>query len=149
MISARAALFVFFFAAITTQALAEDAVVGTVKAAHGNVTIHRGQDDIAAKEGAHVLLDDALRTASGAGLSVILQDGTRLSLGPDTELKVDRFVYQPSDGKFDLFLNMLRGAMAYVSGKISQLSPGSVSLQTPVGVLGLRGTRFALSLEGN
>jgi hypothetical protein len=149
MISVRAALFVLLFAGISSQALAEDVVVGTVKAAHGNVTIHRGQDDIAAKEGAHVLLDDALRTASGAGLSVILQDGTRLSLGPNTELKVDRFVYQPSEGRFDLLLNVLHGAMAYVSGKIAQLSPGSVSVQTPVGVLGLRGTRFALSLEGN
>jgi hypothetical protein len=43
---------------------------------------------------------------------------------------------------------MARGAMVYVSGKIAQFSPGSVSVETPVGVLGLRGTEFAVALDG-
>jgi hypothetical protein len=37
--------------------------------------------------------------------------------------------------------------MAYISGKIAELSPGAVRLETPVGVLGMRGTHAAIRLE--
>jgi hypothetical protein len=77
-----------------------------------------------------------------------LEDGTRISLGPNTELKVDRFVYQPAQGKFGLLLRLGRGALAYISGRIAQFSPESVSVETPVAVIGLRGTSFAVSIEG-
>jgi hypothetical protein len=38
--------------------------------------------------------------------------------------------------------------MVYVSGKIAQFSADSVKVETPVGVVGLRGTEVAISLEG-
>jgi hypothetical protein len=124
----------------------EELLVATVKSTRGNSSILRGQNSIPIQEGTHILLNDTLRTAPDGQLGVILQDGTRLSLGPNTELKVDRFVYEPADGKFGLILSLARGALAYVSGKIAQFSPGSVSVETPVGILGLRGTEFAVSL---
>jgi hypothetical protein len=125
-----------------------DAVVGSVKTAQGSSVIRRGADSIPIKEGMHLLLNDILQTAADGRLGVILQDGTRISLGPNTELKVDQFVYQPVEGKFGLLLRLGRGMLAYISGRIAQFSPGSVSVETPVGVLGLRGTHFAVSIEG-
>jgi hypothetical protein len=140
---------ILFLAGSTVSAWGEEAVVGSVKTAHGGAVIRRGPDSIAAHEGAHIFLNDTLRTAADGDLALILQDGTRISLGPNTELKVDRFVYQPAEGKFGLLLQLARGVLAYVSGKIAQFSPGSVSVETPVGVLGLRGTQFAVSIEGS
>ncbi len=127
---------------------AADPLVATIKSVHGNAIIVRGGNTIKIDDGAHILLNDTLRTQADGQLGVIMQDGTRLSLGPNTELKVDRFVYEPADGKFGLLLQMARGALAYVSGKIAQFAPGSVSVETPVGILGLRGTEFAVSLAG-
>jgi hypothetical protein len=127
----------------------EEGVVGSVKTAQGHAVVRRGADSIAAREGMHLLLNDVLETSADGRLAAILQDGTRISLGPNTELKVDQFVYQPVEGKFALVLRLGRGVLAYVSGKIAKFSPGSVSVQTPVGVLGLRGTHFAVSLEGS
>jgi hypothetical protein len=37
---------------------------------------------------------------------------------------------------------------AYFSGRIAKLAPGSVTVETPVGVVGLRGTRLAVSIGG-
>jgi hypothetical protein len=111
--------------------------------------VRRGSETIPVREGLHLLLNDVLQTGSDARLGVIFQDGTRVSLGPNSELKIDRFVFQPSDGKFGLAMQLVRGAMAYVSGRIAQFSPQSVSVETPVGVLGLRGTHFAVSLDKN
>jgi len=101
-----------------------------------------------AREGMHLLLDDTLQTSADGSLGAILQDGTRISLGPNTELKIDRFLYQPSDGKFGLLLRLGRGVLAYISGRIAQFAPESVTVETPIGVLGLRGTHFAVSISG-
>ena len=133
-------------ASVAWPLLAADPFVASVKSFRGSATILRGQTTIPVQQGTHVLLNDTLRTLADGQLGVILQDGTRLSLGPNTELKVDRFIYEPAEGRFGLLLMMARGALAYVSGKIAQFSPGSVSVETPVGILGLRGTEFAVSL---
>jgi hypothetical protein len=125
-----------------------ETIAGSVKTAQGSSVVHRGADTIPIKEGMHLLVNDVLQTSADGRLGVILQDGTRIALGPGSEVKIDRFVYDPAGGKFDLLLRLVRGALAYVSGKIAQFSPESVSVQTPVAAVGLRGTHFAISIEG-
>jgi len=125
-----------------------DTVIGSVKTAEGAAIVRRGADSIPAREGLHLILNDTLQTPAGGRLGAILQDGTRIALGPNTELKIDRFVYDPAAGKFDLLLRLGKGVLTYISGKIAQFAPASATVETPVGVLGLRGTHFAISLEG-
>ena len=100
------------------------------------------------RTGMRLQLNDVLQTGADGRLGVILEDGTRIALGPNTELKVDQFVYQPAQGKFGLVLRLGRGVLAYISGRIAQFSAESVSIETPVGIIGLRGTHFAVSIEG-
>ncbi|MBZ5626598.1 MAG: FecR domain-containing protein [Acidobacteriia bacterium] len=119
-----------------------------MKTARGGAVVRRGAATIPVSEGMHLLLNDVLQTSGDGQLGVILQDGTRIALGPNTELTIDRFVYEPVDGKFGLVLRLARGVLAYVSGRIARFSPESVSVETPVGVIGLRGTHFAVSIEG-
>jgi hypothetical protein len=97
----------------------------------------------------HLLLNDTLRTAGDGRIGAILQDGTGLGLGPNTELKIDQFVFEPADGKFALLLRLARGVMSYFSGRIARFAPGEVRIETPVGVVGLRGTHLAISVEGS
>ena len=142
---------VYLFLVLTGSTLSiqgAETVIGSVKSAEGGAMIRRGAESMPAREGLHLLLNDTLQTSAGGRLGAILQDGTRISLGPNTELKIDQFVYDPAGGKFGLLLRLGRGVMAYISGKIAQFSPGSATVETPVGVLGLRGTHFAVSLEG-
>jgi hypothetical protein len=139
---------VFLFLAVqAVPARGQEMLVGSVKSVHGGALIRRGQTAIPVKQGAHLFLNDLLQTTRDGGIGAVLQDGTRLSMGPDTELKIDRFVYQPADGKFGLLLRLSRGVLAYISGKIAQFSPGSVSVETPEAVLGLRGTEFVVSID--
>jgi len=132
----------------TFPAIGAEVDVGSIKSAQGGVLIRRGADRIAVREGMHVQLNDLLETAADGRVGLILQDGTRLAMGPNSELNVNKFVYQPADGKFALLLRLGRGILAYVSGKIAQFSPQSVTVETPAGVLGLRGTEIAISIEG-
>lgn len=124
-------------------------IAGSVKKITGQAALRRGADRMPVKEGMHILPHDVFETGAGASLGLILQDGTRVAMGANTSLEIDTFLYQPSEGKLSLLLRLARGVMVYVSGKMAQLSPGSVKVETPVGVVGLRGTELAISLEGH
>jgi hypothetical protein len=126
---------------------AAESIAGSVKTVQGGVTVHRGAQTMTATEGMHLLVNDTLQTAADGRIGAILQDGTGIGLGPNTELKIDSFAFEPADGKLGLLLRLTRGVMAYFSGKIAKLAPGSVTVETPVGVIGLRGTYLAVSLE--
>jgi len=119
-----------------------------VKKVTGNVVLRRSGASVRATEGMHILPHDVLETPADGSVGIILQDGTRVAMGANTTLEIDRFVYEPSEGKLGLLLRLVRGVMVYVSGKIAQFSADSVRVETPVGVVGLRGTEVAISLEG-
>ena len=125
-----------------------EGLAGSVKTVRGGVVVRRGTEALPCQEGLHLMRQDILQTSADGRVGVIFQDGTRIALGPNSELKIDRFVFQPADGKFDLLIRLTRGVMAYISGKIAQFSPESVRVETPVGTVGLRGTELAISLEG-
>jgi len=148
MPAARTGCIFLLFSLLSGPLRGADAFAGSVKITQGGAAIRRGADRIPAKEGMHLFPSDVLETAADGRLGIILQDGTRISLGPNTEAHVDRFVFQPAEGKFELLVRLTRGVLAYISGKIAQFSPEAVTVETPVGVLGLRGTEFAVSLEG-
>src|SRR5262245_40046490 len=110
-----------------------DSTVGSLKTLQGQVSILRAGQTLTAAEGLHLNEKDVLRTGADGRLGIILRDGTRVSLGPNSELTIDRFLFEPATGQLGLILRLARGVAAYVSGKISQLAPGSVQMQTPVG----------------
>lgn len=135
-------------AGLASPVLAADAIAGSVKTVQGGVELRRGAQTMAVREGMHLLPNDVLHTAGDGRVGAILQDGTRIGLGPNTELKIDTFIYDPANQKYGLLLRLARGVIAYVSGHIARLSPGAVSIETPVGVVGLRGTHLAITVEG-
>jgi hypothetical protein len=121
--------------------------VGLVKLAGGTAVVQRGDQALPARPGLFVQEGDTLRTGADGRIGVVLRDDTRVSLGPDTELRIDRFLYAPSQGQLALVLKMLRGVATYVSGRIAKLSPDAVRVETPVAIVGVRGTRFAARVE--
>ena len=139
---------ILVLASLSLPAWGAESIVGSVKTAQGGAVIRRGVQTIPAHEGMHLLANDILQTSADGRLGAILQDGTGIGLGPNTELKIDSFIYEPSDGKLGLLLRLTRGVMAYFSGRIAHLAPGSVTVETPVGVIGLRGTQMAVTIEG-
>jgi hypothetical protein len=123
---------------------AQSPVAGRVKTASGAAFILRQNDTLPAKPGDVVYESDGLRTGADGRLGITLKDDTRLSLDPSTELRLDRFVYEPAEGRFDFLLKIVRGVVAYVSGRLGHLAPDSIRLETPEGVLGIRGTRVVI-----
>ena len=149
VIDCRTGLCALAFVAVAAPTFAQtpQAPVGRIKIASGSVFIVRAGSPVAAQAGQPIFEADTLRTGADGRLGVTLKDDTRVSLGPSSELRVDKFVYAPAEGRLGLVLNVVRGVMAYVSGRIAKLSPDAIRLETPAAVMGVRGTTLALRVN--
>jgi hypothetical protein len=134
------------FIILTTSAAASDGSVGTMKMVKGPASIVRGQSVIPAVSNGKVFQGDTLKTGTDGSLGVVFKDDTIISLGPNSELVVDVFLFAPAEGKLAIVTRMLKGTAAYLSGIIAKLSPQSVRFETPVATIGIRGTRFLVKV---
>ena len=135
----------FIFAAATPVfAQQPPPAAGRVKVASGEAFIVRGTKNIPAKVGELVYESDSLRTGADGRVGVTLKDDTRVSLGPSSEVRVERFAYAPAEGRLGVVLKFARGVAAYVSGQIAKLAPDAVRLETPAAIVGVRGTSLGI-----
>ena len=131
-----------------TSAVAQERpVAGRIKIASGAAFVVRDGAQTQAQVGQVVFEADGLRTGGDGKIGVTLNDDTRLSLGPNSELKLDRFTYAPADSNFSLVLKFVKGAATYVSGRIAKLAPDSIRLETPASIIGVRGTTLAIQVQ--
>src|SRR4029079_15848342 len=77
--------------------------------------------------------------STGSGLvQVLLVDGSTFTVGPGSDLVIDKFVYNPSKGTGEITASFSKGVMRFVGGKISK-NEGGVTVGTPAGALAIRG----------
>jgi hypothetical protein len=124
------------------------APVAIVKKISGSATVVRQGQPIPATNGLEIWENDTLRTGSNGAIGIVFNDETFLSLGPESVLVIDEFVFDPKQGKFSIVIRMLKGTAAYLSGIISKVSPESVHFKTPTASIGIRGTKFVAKVEG-
>ena len=133
--------------AMATPVVAQDRpVAGRIKVSTGSVFVVRDGAQTAAQVGQVVYEADGLRTGPDGKIGVTLNDDTRLSLGPNSELKLERFMFVPADSGFSLALKFIKGAATYVSGRIAKLAPDAIRLETPAAIIGVRGTTLAINI---
>ena len=139
---------VLIMSAAGTPALAQEhTAAGRIKVASGSAFIVREGAQIPAQVGEVVFEADGLRTGADGKVGVTLKDDTRVALGPNSELRLERFIYAPSDHGFGLILKFISGAATYVSGRIAKLAPDSIRLETPAAIVGVRGTTLAIRVQ--
>ena len=130
----------------TGAARGEEPPVGVVKSAEGDVRLVRAGSTVVAAVGTEVQMRDRLRTGSDGAVGVTLEDGTLISLGSNTVFEYTEFEYAPQRGAFGFLGALLGGTMLYSSGKIGKLAPDRTRIRTPLSVIAVRGTRFAVRL---
>jgi hypothetical protein len=135
--------------AMTATAAAQTAPspVGYVKTVTGQAWITTAGQRVSATPGSPVMVGSQLKTQAQASLGVTFKDNTMMSFGPDTELTVDEYLYDPAQGNLKLGTSLARGTLNYVSGVIARLKPEAVSVKTPTGIIGVRGTQFAARVK--
>lgn len=127
---------------------ADPASIGTIKSVSGDARIARAGQDIKAEAGAALQQQDVLKTGADGALGVTFRDNSTVSLGPNSDLAVETFVFEPAAKKYGFVSRMTRGTALFVSGAMAKLSPESVSIATPTSTIGVRGTKFLVEVDG-
>lgn len=134
-------------AATAHPVLAQEAVIGYVKTAQDEASLVVDGKTVKAEAGMPVQVGYVLKTGKQGSLGVTLRDNTMMSIGPDTQLVVDEYLYAPGKGELRLAASLVKGTLQYISGVIAKLKPEAVTVKTPVGIIGVRGTRYVAYVE--
>jgi hypothetical protein len=82
-------------------------------------------------------VNERVLTKANDRAHLVFLDGTSITLGPDSELVIDKFSYDPNAKSGDMALTITRGTFRFVGGAISKNS--EIVINTPSSVLGVRG----------
>jgi len=121
--------------------------IAIVKSVKGEV-ISKTSDSYERVSSGEVLESDMiLITKDNSSAVIIFKDSSTVVLGANSILKLERFVFEPTENKFDFSLSLDKGSLSFESGKISELSPESFELKTPEGAIAIRGTKFFVKVQ--
>ena len=131
--------------------LAQAQQAGEVEYARGaGFAQTQGQSPRVLGKGLAVKEGDRLTTSDGSTAIVKLQDGTRMTLRPNTEIIVQKFEFKESTPQTNsMILQLLKGGLRAVTGLISKGSPEGSKIQTSTATIGIRGTDFDARLCGH
>lgn len=87
--------------------------------------------------GIDVQANERVTTKADDRAHVVFLDGTSLTIGPNSILVIDRYVYDPDRKTGDIALSTTRGVFRFVGGAISKNS--EVTVKTPAATIGIRG----------
>src|SRR5829696_3224747 len=96
--------------------------------------------------GSDIFAKEVVRTGNDSNAQLLFRDQTSLTVGPQSEVTLDKYIFDPVKGAGEVVLNATKGAFRFVSG-VQQSS--SYQIKTPVGTLGVRGTVFDIQLEND
>ena len=131
-----------FSAPTPAKAELEAEMAGVSAAVTGEITLSKvtGEVGILVESGMPVYLGDRIITSANAGMQVLLLDETVFTIGPNSDVAIDEFVYDPATGDGRIVADMAKGVMRFVTGKIPLNNPSSMDVNLPVGSIGIRGT---------
>ena len=85
-----------------------------------------------------VYMNELVETGDESALVIKFADGSKLTLGENAKVVIDRYVYNPSGGG-EQAITLTKGAFRFVSGAIPK---ENVKLKTPAVTIGIRGTEL-------
>ena len=132
---------------VLSQADNSSTRAGIVKVVNGDVRIRDAQGERALKSGDAVLENTRLMSAKDSSASMILRDGTTLVLGNNSQFEVQKFAFDATTQKGNMFVNLLQGSMRMLTGLIAKANPEAIQVKTKTLSVGIRGTDFIVETE--
>jgi hypothetical protein len=85
---------------------------------------------------------DRLTTSGGGSAIIKLEDGTRMTVRPNSELVLSQYHFKENAPDNGMLMQLVRGGFRAVTGLISKSSPNAARVQTSTATIGIRGTDF-------
>lgn len=117
------------------------AQVGVVRTIEGQVRVFSGKPECAPRYGLDVDEGDVVRTGEKAWALLTMMDGTKVTVRPNTELRVDiyRFTEAGESAQNQALFTLTRGGMRVAAGRIAQGRNTGFVVNTPDATMTLRG----------
>lgn len=138
---------VFFLAFYSINAHAATDSAGFIKSVSGDVSIISAQTTIKAVSNMKIIQGDSLKTGPMSSAGLIFDDDTVVALGPNSEMSIENFRFNPVNKELSFVTRMFHGTFSFITGQIAKLAPKNVVLETPDATLGVRGTKFVVKID--
>jgi len=137
---------VLLISVIAAQALCAEEV-GQVQYTRGAVTMQNmdGSNARLIAKDERVQRGEVLKTGPRSFTIVKLNDGTRMTIRPNSSFSVEQF-NPKKDSTATAILRLFRGGMRAITGYISKNNRDGYKVKTGVATLGIRGTEFDVRL---
>ncbi len=86
--------------------------------------------------GSGVHANETIKTGSSGPAGLRFHDQSNLSVGHSSQVRLDKFVYDPNKGTGSTVIEATRGTFRFSTGAQNK---GEVKIKTPYGTLGTRG----------
>ncbi|HEY2106906.1 MAG TPA: FecR domain-containing protein [Candidatus Binataceae bacterium] len=134
---------------LVSAARAQGPQIAQVKTATGDAAVIRSGARLAAKAGDPIYEKDTIETGESGAIGLTFIDNTVMSAGPNSEIDLAEYRFDSGNFRGAMLTDMRKGTLTVVSGDIARSSPGAMRVKTPAAMLGVRGTRFAVQVEGS
>jgi trimeric autotransporter adhesin len=98
--------------------------------------------------GQDVVFNERITTEVAGQTQILFVDESTLSVGPNANLLIDQFVYNPNAGTGRLVASLARGVFRFVGGKLSK-QDNAVTMRTPAATIGIRGGVMLVRVGSN
>jgi len=87
--------------------------------------------------GTNIMSRERIKTTQSGSLQVMFLDKTTLTIGPNSDLLIDEFVYKANTNTGRFTATLTKGALRFVGGQISHNAGATIT--TPAATIGIRG----------
>jgi len=104
---------------------------------------------LAGKDANQIPLEEGTKVITGNSghVRMKLPDDTTFTIGPNSDIVIDSFVYDTDNTPKKVVANMTKGVFRWVTGKTKALQDTEMKVKLPIMAVGIRGTDFEASVK--
>ena len=121
-------------------------VIGVISAGIGDITNQKNEK---LETGSKIYFGDTIIVKAQSNAQILLLDETALTVGEQSELTIDDFIYDPKSKVGKIVSNIKIGTVRIITGEISNQNPDNLEVNIPTGSIGARGTEFVVVTESD
>jgi len=140
--------FVLGFFVFATSFTVAGGNTGMVLTFRGTVTAEISGERRPLQQGDHIFVNDRIVTGDKSFVVLQFMDGARVSLLANSAMVIEKYLYNETE-QDAATLRLEAGGLRVVAGAMAKSNPGGYKVRTPVALMVVRGSKFAVMLCGN
>lgn len=125
-------------------------IIGAAAVVQGEVQLRTPDgrvlyDQVAFKDA--IPFGSTVSTGPSGKIQILLADETSFTIGPNSEMVLDEFVYDPATSTGKITATVVKGLFRFITGKVARKDPENIKVKLNVGTIGIRGTDFDVDVD--